>query len=175
MILQRLRARRTLTILALPLIALVASNWMSLREGVRYLWQMLVWLPESREPIVPDGPFGICYDLVRASNDARYQIIIDTLEHLGLDTVASPVPNEPLPDVLVRLQQQGPYTLFVAHYDKSRETPTYQAASDNTAAVSVLLAVARDLAAQKSNCSVALLFTAAEERGLKGAKSFLDW
>jgi len=175
MIPQQSRARRTFTIWAVPLIALLVANWRSLREGLRYLWQMLMWQPEKRCAIVPGGPFGICYDLVRAGNAVRYQLIIDTLQRLGLDTVAIPVPNEPLPDVLVRLQQEGSYTLFIAHYDKSRETPTYQAASDNTAAVSVLLTVARELAAQKSNRAVALLFTAAEERGLKSAHSFLAW
>jgi Zn-dependent M28 family amino/carboxypeptidase len=51
----------------------------------------------------------------------------------------------------------------------------YQGTSDNTAAVSVLLAAARDLVAQQPDRAVALLFTAAEKRGLKGAHAFQTW
>jgi Zn-dependent M28 family amino/carboxypeptidase len=136
---------------------------------------MLIWRPEVNKPLAPDGPFAVCYDLVQASNATRYQIIVDTLQHLGLEPVAIPVSEEPLPNVLVRFHPQGPYILFVAHYDKSRETPTYQGASDNTASLGVLLAVAHDLVAQTPARAVALLFTSAEERGLKGAHAFHAW
>jgi hypothetical protein len=172
---KRLFLRQTIRIIAPALIVLVISNLRSLREGLRYLRQMLSWRPEVSKSIAPDGSFGICYDLVRASNATRCQIILDTLRHLGLEPLTIPVPDESLPNVLVRFHSQGPYTLFIAHYDKSRETPTYQGASDNTAAVSVLLAVACDLLAQTPTRAVALLFTSAEERGLKGANAFHAW
>jgi Zn-dependent M28 family amino/carboxypeptidase len=102
-------------------------------------------------------------------------MVTDTLQEIGLEPLAIPVPDEPLPNLLVRFDKGNSYTLFVAHYDKSRETASYQGASDNTAAVSILLAAARDLATQPPARSVALLFTAAEERGLKGAHAFLAW
>jgi hypothetical protein len=154
---------------------LVAGNLRSLREGLRYLRQMRGWHPEDVTTIARDGPFGICYDLVSATNEERYRLIEGSLRDAQLTPEIIPVPGEALPNVLVRFGPDGPYTLFVAHYDKSRETPTYQGACDNTAAVSALLAAARDLAASAPAQPVALLFTSAEERGLLGAKAFCAW
>jgi hypothetical protein len=172
---RRVIVQRMLWVMPVALVMVVAGNWRSLREGVRYLWQMLTWRPSAIRPIAPDGPFGSCYDLVRGDNVARYQIITDTLRTIELDWEEIPVPQEAIPDLFVRFGPDGPATLFVAHYDKSRETQTYQGAADNTAAVSVLLAAAHDLATRLPTRPVAFLFSAAEERGLKGAQAFLDW
>jgi hypothetical protein len=160
---------------ALLVVTLLLGNRRSLAEGLRYLRDMLTWRPEAVQPLAPNGPFGVCYQLVRGDNATRYRVVSETLQEIGLTPLAIPVPDEPLPNLLVRFDQGGPYTLFVAHYDKSRVTPSYQGASDNTAAVSVLLAAAWDLVIQPPARSVALLFTAAEERGLKGAHAFLAW
>jgi len=51
----------------------------------------------------------------------------------GLSATLIPVPGSP-PDVLVRLGPDGPVTLFATHYDKSRETPTYQGAETTATA-----------------------------------------
>ena len=51
----------------------------------------------------------------------------------GLSATLIPVPGSP-PDVLVRLGPDGPVTLFAIHYDKSRETPTYQGAEPTATA-----------------------------------------
>lgn len=162
-------------LMAVILMALLSANWRSLREGLGYLWDMLTWRPDANTPIAPAGRFGHCYDLVRSDNLTRYQLIAETLHTLGLQPHEIPVPEEPIPDLLVRFGPEGPATLFVAHYDKSRETPTYHGAADNTAAVSVLLAAAHSFVAHPPARPVALLFTAAEERGLKGARAFVDW
>jgi hypothetical protein len=167
------RGMRWMMPVALMMVA--AGNWRSLREGVRYLWHMLTWRPSAVEPIASDGPFGNCYELVQGDNAARCQLITDTLRTIGLGWEEIPVPQEAIPDLFIQFGPDGPTTLFVAHYDKSRETPTYQGAADNTAAVSVLLAAARDLVTRPPTRPVAFLFTAAEERGLKGARAFLDW
>jgi Zn-dependent M28 family amino/carboxypeptidase len=113
--------------------------------------------------------------LVRLGNAARGDAIVGCLRDLNLTPTLVPIPDEPLSNVLALLHQEGPYTLFVAHYDKSRETAAYQAASDNTAAVCALLEAARDLAESPPRRPVAFLFTAAEERGCRGAEAFLSW
>jgi hypothetical protein len=171
----RLILRQVFRVTALVVVTLLIGNRRSLAEGLRYLWAMLTWRPEANQPLAPDGPFAVCYQLVRGDNATRYREVFDTLQDIGLNPLTIPVPDEPLPNLLVRFDQGGPYTLFVSHYDKSRETASYQGASDNTAAVSVLLAAARDLVTQPPARSVGLLFTAAEERGLKGAHAFLAW
>jgi hypothetical protein len=160
---------------ALAVFILLGRNLRSLREGLIYLRQMLAWDSKRVKPVDPAGAFGVCHDLVGLDNAARQDLIIRRLRDLNLSPVLIPVLQEPLSNVLVPLRDTGPYTLFVAHYDKSRETDTYHGASDNTAAVAALLAALRDLVDHPPGRPVAFLFTAAEERGLRGARSFLSW
>jgi hypothetical protein len=157
------------------LCAFLAGNRRSLAEGLRYLIHMRTWRPDNIQPIARDGPFGVCYELVGMGNAARCEKIAEELRRLGLEPTQISVPGDPLPNLFVRFGSAGPLTLFVAHYDKSRETPTYQGASDNTAAVCVLLAAARAFAAHPPDRSIGLLFTAAEERGFLGARAFCAW
>jgi hypothetical protein len=154
---------------------LLCGNRRSLIEGIRYLQQLWTWNPTDVTALRRDGRFGLCYELIHATNAERYQIVEDTLRRVGLQPEIIPVPGEALPNILIRLSNEGPYTVFAAHYDKSRETPVYQGACDNTAAVCALLAAAHDLAHTTPSQPVALLFTAAEERGMLGAKAFVDW
>ena len=162
-------------LLILVLATLIFGNLASLGEGVRYLGQMRAWDPLAARPVDPDGPFGVCYELVSLTNVGRRDFVLYRLRDLGLSPILVPIPDDPLPNVLVLFHDRGPYTLFVAHYDKSRETPTYEGASDNTAAVCVLLAALRDLSDRPPSRPVAFLFPAAEERGARGAQSFLLW
>jgi hypothetical protein len=157
------------------LCAFLVGNRRSLAEGLRYLAHMRTWHPDDVQPIALDGPFGVCYALAELNNTARCKRIAEELRELGLDVARISVPGDPLPNLFVRFGPVGPLTLFVAHYDKSRETPTYQGASDNTAAVCVLLAAARAFAAHLPDRAIGLLFTAAEERGFLGARAFCAW
>ncbi len=172
---KRAKGKVLVAALALILVVFVGRNVRSLREGLSYLCQRAVWDPDDVRPIDPDGAFGVCHDLVRLTNAARQDLIIRCLRNLELNPILVPVSDEPISNILALLHYSGPYTLFMAHYDKSRETETYQAASDNTAAVCALLAAARDLAARPPGRPVAFLFTAGEEEGLKGASSFMGW
>ena len=160
---------------ALLLITGVVGNATSLREGIRYLLQMWAWDPLALEPLDPDGPFGLCFELVGLTNAERRDVILASLRDLGLDPVLIPLPDDPLANLLVMFDGQGPCTLFSAHYDKSRETPDYYGASDNTAAVCALLAAASELARMSPPTQVGFLFTTAEERGSLGARIFLHW
>jgi hypothetical protein len=161
--------------LTLLLVLFVGRNLRGLLEGLSYLRHKRAWDPGGVKPVDPDGAYGICHDLVRLRDAARGDAIVGCLRDLNLTPIPVPIPNEPLSNVLALLRPEGPYTLFVAHYDKSRETTAYQAASDNTAAVCALLAAARDLAEYPQRRPVALLFTAGEERGCRGAEAFLSW
>lgn len=176
-----------LLLAGLGLAVVVAGNRRSLAEGLRYLRQGLAWQPGSVKPVDPGGEFGLCYDLAGLDNAGRYELIARRLAELDLAPISIPVPGQPLPNLLVLLGG-GPYTLFAAHYDKSRETPTYPAASDNTAAVAVLLAALRHLVSPPANArpgeslapgsvpaGMGFLFTAAEEQGLQGARAFARW
>lgn len=167
--------KHLMAMVALMLGILFGRNLRSLLEGLNYLRHRLTWDPYGVRPVDPTGPFGVCHDLVRLTNAARQDLIVRCLRDLDLTPILIPVPEEPLSNVLVLLREGGSYTLFVAHYDKSRETAAYHAASDNTAAVCALLAAARDLAHRPPRRPVAFLFTSAEERGLKGAHSFVSW
>lgn len=157
------------------LVALVAANWRGLLEGIRYLRQLRSWAPTPLRPVDSDGPFGSCYRLAAGDNRARWRLIVEELRASGAAIQELPVPGDPLPSVLARFGGDGPLTLLVAHYDKARETDTYQGACDNTAAVAMLLAAARDLVARPPARPLALLFTSGEERGLLGARAFVGW
>lgn len=161
--------------LALSLAVFLGRNWRSLWEGLSYLRQKWAWDPDGVSPVDPGGDFGACHELVRLGNVARQELIVRCLQDLNLTPILIPIPDEPLSNVLALLHDEGPYTLFVAHFDKSRETVGYQAASDNTAAVCAVLAAVRDLASDPPQRPVAFLFTGAEEQGLKGARGFLSW
>jgi hypothetical protein len=160
---------------ALALVFVLGRNRRSLGEGLVYLRQAWSWDPEDVRHIHPAGAFGMCHELVHLSNAARQDFVVRRLRELSLTPTLIPIPGESLANVLARFGGEGPLTLFVAHYDKSRETPDYHAASDNTAAVCALLAAARDLANDPPSRPVGLLFTGAEERGLKGARGFVSW
>ena len=160
---------------ALAVALFLVRNLLSLREGLRFLRQMRAWDPDDVSPVDPAGDYGACHDLVRLTNAARQDFVVRWLDNLSLTPILIPIPGESLANVWVPLAGEGPYTLFVAHYDKSRETAVYHAASDNTAAVCALLAAARDLASDLASRPVAFLFTGAEESGLKGARGFLSW
>jgi hypothetical protein len=159
----------------LLLAVLLVPNIYSLIEGARYVAQWITWAPESGQRIEPNGAFGLCHRLVEQDNAGRLQTILAHLRALGLEPVLIPVPEHPLPNVLVTLGGTGPYTLYMAHYDKTRADRHYQGASDNTAAVTVLLSVAERLAPRSDTQPIALLWTAAEEQGLLGARAFVDW
>lgn len=62
----------------------------------------------------------------------------------------------------------GPAILFMAHYDTVPESP---GAADNAASVGVLLELARALAGRPPARPVLIAFTAAEEKGLAGARA----
>jgi Zn-dependent M28 family amino/carboxypeptidase len=159
----------------LALAVLLAPNVHTLAEGARYLAQWLAWDPKAGQRITPDGAFGLTHRLVEQDNAGRAQTIVARLRALGLEPVLIPVPGQPLPNILVTLGGDGPYTLLLAHYDKSREDGAYQGASDNTAAVAVLLAAAKRLAPRSDIRPTALLWTVAEEQGMLGARAFVAW
>lgn len=153
----------------------VGGNLSSLREGVQYVRHALAWQPRAVRPVDVTGPFGLCYTLSCRTNAERYALIVREIERLGLAYTLIEIPAEPLPNVLVTLGGRGPYTLFAAHYDKTPDDLTCQAAADNTAAVAVLLAALRDLAPDSRVRPTAFLFTGAEEAGLRGARAFVEW
>ncbi len=160
---------------AIWLIALIMRNGLSLMEGFRYLIALRHWRPKAGERVQRAGPFASCYDLVRLNNLGRYQYILAQLQSLDLPYEEVPIPGEPLPNIFIRIGSSGPCTLLIAHYDLARETSSYQGASDNTAAVAVLLAALRDFSANKPQCALGILFSAAEEHGLLGSQAFLDY
>lgn len=159
------------------LLALLVGNWRSLREGLVYLGYLRSWQTKPVLRIDQHGPYGSCYNLVLRTNAERCQLVINELHGLGLTVEQVPVPGDPLPNLFVRLGPDGPLTLFCAHYDTSRETATYQGASDNTAAVAVLLAALHSLidSGVAIRQPVGFLFTSAEERGFLGAKAFVAY
>lgn len=104
----------------------------------------------------------------------RENYLLQHLKATGIEVTLVPIANSKQADVLVRFSPSGPYTVFSAHYDKLYQDPNYEGASDNTAAVSVLLASAEELA-RNFRGKVAFLFTGEEETGLRGAVAFVEY
>lgn len=158
------------------LAAFIIPNLRSLYEGIFfYLRDTVTYNPNPPRPIPRDGRYASLYDLVQLRNAERQAYILNRLNTLNVPLTQIPIPNSTQTDLLVRFGSSGDYTVFSAHYDKIFDDPNYQGASDNTAAVSVLLASIEELARRNDLGSVAFIFTGEEERGLRGATAFIEY
>ena len=153
----------------------LALNWRSLSDGLAYLGDLVQYHPTPGVPVAPRGRYAALYDLVQLDNAGREVYLEQWLGQHGLTPHRLPIPDSRQGNWLLRLGPDGPATLFVAHWDKVSERPTYQGASDNTSGVVVLLAAAATLARQPVTHPLAFLWTGEEERGSLGARSFVAW
>ncbi|MBI4790191.1 MAG: M20/M25/M40 family metallo-hydrolase [Chloroflexi bacterium] len=155
---------------------LIFPNARSLYEGIFfYLRDTLAYNPSAVQAVNASGRYGSLYELVRLRNVERRDHILRQLALPNSRVTPIPIPNSSLPNVFIRFDSPGPYTIYSAHYDKLFDDPSYQGASDNTAAVSVLLASATELAKRAYRGSAAFLFTGEEETGLRGATAFVEY
>jgi Zn-dependent M28 family amino/carboxypeptidase len=164
-----------LGLLLLLLAILILPNWRSLYEGIFFYLRFAVTPLTASQPVRPDGRYSSLYDLIRLRNSERYRYLIDHLNLPGLTVVQIPIADYPQPDLLITSNDKGPYTVYCAHYDKAYDDPQYQGASDNTAAVSVLLASVTGLARGGGVGNRAFLFTGQEESALGGAAAFVGY
>lgn len=163
-------------LLLLLLAAIVLPNLRSLYEGVFfYLRDTLTYTPNPARPIQRDGRYASVYDLVQLRNAERQAYLLKRLGALNASIVQIPIPGSTQASILVRFSEAQPLTIFSAHYDKLFDEIDYQGASDNTAAVSVLLAAAEDFARNGTGSSRAFLFTGEEEKGLRGSQAFVQY
>ncbi len=153
----------------------LALNGRSLGDGVAYLADLAQYHPTPDVPVAPGGRYAPLYDLVRLDNAGREGYLEQWLGQHALAAQRIPIPDSRQGNWLLRLGPDGPATLFVAHWDKASERPTYQGASDNTSGVTVLLAAALTLARQPVTRPLAFLWTGEEERGSLGAAAFVAW
>ncbi|MCI0477125.1 MAG: M20/M25/M40 family metallo-hydrolase [Anaerolineales bacterium] len=158
-------------------------NARALYEGVFfYLRDVITYDPRAVTPINRAGRYTSIYDLVPLRNAERLAYLQRKLVAPRLIVTSIPISDSQFPNLFVRFKNApGPYVIFSAHYDKLHDDANYQGASDNTAAVSVLLAAIDELArsfdsAQGGDASNrAFLFTGEEETGLRGAQAFVAY
>jgi hypothetical protein len=170
--------RRLLFALVLLLLAiLVLSNARALYEGMFfYLRDVVTYDPRAIKPLSRDGRYASAYDLVRWRNPERAAFLLRRVDLPRVVVTQIAIPDSPFTNLLVRFADApGPYTIFSAHYDKLYDNADYQGASDNTAAVSVLLAAMDELAQRSDGGNRAFLFTGEEETGLRGARTFAEY
>ncbi|MCW5852574.1 MAG: M20/M25/M40 family metallo-hydrolase [Anaerolineae bacterium] len=153
----------------------LALNWRGLGDGLAYLDDLAHYRPAPAVPVAPRGRYAALYDLVPLDNAGREEYLEQWLGQRGLTPQRLPIPNSRQGNFLLRLGSDGPVTMFVAHWDKVSERPTYQGASDNTSGLVVLLAAALTLARQPLTRPLAFLWTGEEERGSLGAHAFVAW
>ncbi len=163
-------------LLAVILAGFIIPNARALYEGIFfYLRDTVTYNPSAVQPIDPAGRYASVYDLVRSLNLARRDYILHHLDFPNIKITRVPVPNSALDDILVTFGSAGPFTIYSAHYDKLYDDIFYEGASDNTAAVSTLLACVSQLAKRNYTGTAAFLFTGEEETGLRGAQAFLPY
>ncbi len=160
-------------LLCAGLFALVNVN--SLDDGMRYLQNVANYVPSPTQPLDARGKFGFCEQFMALRNAQRAQFIANYLDARGIAYQRLPIGETGFDNFFVPFAAQGPYTIFSAHYDKFFDDPEYQGASDNSAAVCMLLVAAAELQAQHPARPVAILFTGEEEIGLVGAKAFYKY
>jgi hypothetical protein len=163
-----------LGVLVVAVGTLILPNARALYEGIFFHVRPAI-SPNSIRPINRDGRYASLYDLVHLRNAERLDYLPRHLDLPNVSVVQIPIPNSKLQNVFVRFSAVEPYTIFCAHYDKLYDDERYQGASDNTAAVSVLLASITELARRGDAGNRAFLFTGEEEHGLRGAKTFVEY
>lgn len=160
----------------LLLAVIVLPNLRSLYEGIFfYLHDALNYSPNPPHPVQRAGRYASLFDLVQLRNAERQAYLLKRLGTFKVSIVQIRIPHSIQSNILVRFSDSGPYTIFSAHYDKLFDEIEYQGASDNTAAVSVLLAAVEELARHGGRGDRAFLFTGEEEQGLLGARAFVEY
>lgn len=168
--------QKILLVVLLLLAAIILPNLRSLYEGIFfYLRDMSTYTPNPPRFVQRDGRYASVYDLVQLRNAERRTYLLNRLKQSNLSVTEIPIPNSQTPNLFVRFNSAGPYTIFSAHYDKLFDEIEYQGASDNTAAVSVLLAAMEELARSGAGGNRAFLFTSEEEKGLRGSQAFVAY
>ena len=163
-------------LLLVVLTLLIFPNARSLYEGIFfYLRDTVAYNPSAVQTINASGRYASVYELVRFRNVERRDYLLRQLNVPNVHVTQIPIANSALVNIFVRFDSPGPYTIYSAHYDKLFDDPLYQGASDNTAAVSVLLASVTELAKRTYRGSAAFLFTGEEETGLRGATAFVEY
>ena len=170
---RRRRVWMPLAIVSAAIVCVGLINRHALSEGMRYVFDGVVYEPVSERQIERDGPFGITYELVSQTSRERSDAIKRRLSELGVDHEAIPVADG-YDNIFVPGEISDVFLLIDAHYDKVREDPEYQGATDNTGSVAVLLAAIEELGEELPNRRAAFLFTALEETGLRGAYRFVE-
>ncbi len=154
---------------------IVIANWNSWDDGILYLQDMVAYRETPAEPLNENGRFGFCKQFVTLRNAQRAQFIENYLDARGIKIQRLPIYDTKFDNLFVPFDERGPYTIFSAHYDKLIDAPDYQGASDNSAAVCMLLVAAEDLNNQRPAKAIAFLFTGEEERGIVGARAFYEY
>lgn len=162
------------------LVLFVVLNLASLDDGVLYLQDMAAYNDTPAKSLDEGGRFGFCHQFVTLRNAQRAKFIENFLRARGIPFQLLPIQGANGTDtgfdnIFVPFADSGPYTIYSAHYDKLFDEPGYQGASDNSAAVCMLLVAADELKQTRPNRPLAFLFTGEEERGLVGARSFYDY
>ena len=177
MVLWRLMLKRVwipVSLLVLFMVYAITVNWHGLCEGIGYLVDGLVYESAARHPIRKTGEFGLAHKLVSLSSHERMEAIKRTLTAYGVHFEAIPVADG-FENIFVPGKLADGFFLIEAHYDKAVDEPAFQAATDNTGSVVVLLAAIKALKDELTARPVAFLFTALEESGLSGAFSFVEY
>lgn len=151
------------------------ANVNSLDDGIRYLQAVAAYTASPSQPFDPRGRFGFCEQFMTLRNAQRAQFIANYLGARGIVHERLPIGETGFDNIFVPFAAQGPYTIYSAHYDKFFDDPEYQGASDNSAAVCMLLVAAEELSKEPLKRPVAILFTGREEVGLVGASAFYEY
>lgn len=170
--------KRLLVLIAIVILVIIGSlallNVRGLDDGLLYLQDMVTYSSPPAKPLDPNGRFGFCEQFVTLRNAQRAAFMENYLQARQIAYETLPIFDSNFNNILVRLGSPGALTIFSAHYDKKYDEPDYHGASDNSAAVCMLLVAADTLNRQPPLRPVAVLFTGEEERGLIGARAFYD-
>jgi len=156
---------------------LIFPNARALYEGVFfYLRDVVTYDARAITPLDSAGRYAAVYDLATQRNAERLAYLQRRLATTNLVVTPIAIPDSPFVNLLVRFPEStAPYVIFSAHYDKLYDDARYHGASDNTAAVAVLLAAVDALASRGAGDARAFLFTGEEETGLRGAQAFVAY
>jgi len=192
-----------LLILSVWLVTFLLANYQSIKELARFAVSYYDYEYLSKDTIPHNSDYKIVYDLTSnhkgtillkspsgkgfdsnyisiPRNYWRMRYILRFLDSCNISCTTLPISEASqgrllFPDynIFIKPGKSNRFKLITAHYD-ILERNDYQGALDNSASVAILLNLMRKNLDKLRDNNVAILLTTGEERGLLGAKHFIN-
>lgn len=193
----------TLYFFLLWIIALIIINIRPLKDLAAFGYNYANYEYLSKDSVPYNGDYKVLYDLAELNGEKQFELLkfmklsndsisklntnnkrmfylMNCLDSIGVKYSTDCVPyknvKNPTSNIFIKDTPEDDFILITAHYDiLFQNLRGYEGALDNSGSVSILLNVINKVKHNLQNKNVAFLFTTEEEKGVVGAKKFLEY